>query len=723
MKKNIYLLAAAAAVLMISCAKETNAPDEVLEPSEGGTLVSNFTILAKAPETKTSFSGGTITWSEGDAIGVFAGDNVNVKFTLSGEGGSASGTFTGTLANVSDGTPLYAYYPYSEGQTDKTAIAIDLSEQDYSDAKSFGSGSYAAASGTVSEGSVSLAFATVLPVVAVQVTNNSSLSAAKVSSVKLVSTSSLITKATVDITAASPAATPVTGTSQEAVMTLNAGTGLSINAGETATYPMSIVPQTLPAGFKVVATTDYGEGFEVEKTSAKSFEKGKYYNTAVAVQAPGDIKQIWSTSYDTDGTVLWGSPAVSPNGQYVYGMDSNWKICQFKTSDGTLNWTYDAHAEHQTVAAGGNVIPTPAVWTDGSIYALVGRTTYGGEVKLYADGEIGWFITAQAAANNGTHGTTSYEFNFQAPILYNGGRSSFMVGGGSKYFCSVNASGGRQTSKGITSNIGGVMRWESGGTYFWGTEMTSSSLGARVYTSSTSGGSIGGGSSTAAQELGYVPSKSACVNCRGSQMSQNDNYVFVMGWNIDEDSYSNGETLLFRYSKSNIKASSNISADYIISLAGGVSKTSSSGMRGVGSVFSKDGSVLYVTTCATDASNGYVHAVNVSDGSVKWSHEARDIYGVAAVDDLGYVYFNDSNTGKLVQLNPATGNELQSIAIPGGVHSSPTVGANGMIFCNALDADGKPAVFGFKIYGSEGAAEGWTQLGGNPQKSGSAYSK
>ncbi len=709
--------------MMVSCAKETGISEEVLVPAEGGLGVSNFTITAQAPETKTSFSQGIITWSKGDAIGVFAGENVNVKFTLDGDGGNASGTFTGTLANVSAGTALYAYYPYSETQTDKEAIAIDLSEQNYNDANSFGSGSYAVASGEVSGSSVALSFATILPVVAVQVSNNSEVNPTKVTSVKLVSPSNLITKATVDITAASPVATPVAGTSPEAVLTLSSSAGLSINAGETAIYPMSIVPQILPAGFRVVATTDYGEDFEVEKTTAKSFEKGKYYNTAVAVQAPGDIKQIWSTSYDTDGTVLWGSPAVSPNGQYVYGMDSNWKICQFKTSDGTLNWTYDAHAKHQTVVAGGNVIPTPAVWTDGSIYALVGRTTYGGEVKLYADGEIGWFITARDAANNGTHGTTSYEFNFQAPILYNGGRSSFMVGGGSKYFCSVKASGVNQTTKGITSNIGGVMRWESGSTYFWGAEMTSTSLGARVYTSNASGGSIGGGSSTAAQELGYVPSKSACVNCRGSQMSQNDNYVFVMGWNIDEDSYSNGETLLFRYSKSNIKASSNISADYIISLAGGVSKTSSSGMRGVGSVFSKDGSVLYVTTCATDASRGYVHAVNVSDGSVKWSHEARDIYGVAAVDDLGYVYFNDSNTGKLVQLDPATGNELQTIAIAGGVHSSPTIGANGMIFCNALDADGKPAVYGFKIYGSEGAAEGWTQLGGNPQKSGSAYSK
>ena len=131
-------------------------------------------------------------------------------------------------------------------------------------------------------------------------------------------------------------------------------------------------------------------------------------------------------------------------------------------------------------------------------------------------------------------------------------------------------------------------------------------------------------------------------------------------------------------------------------------------------------SVLYVTTCKAEGESAYVHAVNTVDGSVKWSFQAENIMGVAAVDDLGYVYYNDYGLGKLFQLDPLNGEVTDSVDLH-FVASSPTIGPGGIIWCNTLDENDHPTLRAIKISGSNGPARGWSQLGGNPQKSGTAY--
>lgn len=81
--------------------------------------------------TKVTIKGLKRTWESGDAIGIFAGENVNVKFTLTSGAGSSRATFRGRMKEVVAPTTLYAYYPYSEEQTDPSQIMVDMTEQTY----------------------------------------------------------------------------------------------------------------------------------------------------------------------------------------------------------------------------------------------------------------------------------------------------------------------------------------------------------------------------------------------------------------------------------------------------------------------------------------------------------------------------------------------------------------------------------------------------------------
>ncbi|MBO8448406.1 MAG: protease, partial [Bacteroidetes bacterium] len=136
-----------------------------------------------------------------------------------------------------------------------------------------------------------------------------------------------------------------------------------------------------------------------------------------------------------------------------------------------------------------------------------------------------------------------------------------------------------------------------------------------------------------------------------------------------------------------------------------------------GVVIGNDGT-LYVTTGDINwtGDGGRVTAVN-PDGSVKWEAVADgDISGCAAVDNEGYVYYNDCNIGKLVKLSPEDGSRVSEIVLaPDGMRSSPTISCDGTIYCTGMK-DGHPTLFAVKG-SATGHGTSWSQFGGNPQKS------
>jgi len=133
------LIIAFLASCLVSCVKEVSG-------SMGDTSVIQLTATIDVEETKTSLSlvGDNIyrvLWSEGDAIGVFAGSNQNMdRFTLSEGAGTNRATFTGYV----EGRTYNAYYPASAvvSRQGENMVLVELPDHQKYDESGFGNGSF-----------------------------------------------------------------------------------------------------------------------------------------------------------------------------------------------------------------------------------------------------------------------------------------------------------------------------------------------------------------------------------------------------------------------------------------------------------------------------------------------------------------------------------------------------------------------------------------------------
>lgn len=137
MKKNYFaFVCAICALTLFSCQKEDNTPEEVIP--DGYT---QLTLSAVSDETKTTLDGTAVKWAAGDQIKVYCSDESAYDFELVGEGGSATGDFTGLVP--SGKTALYAVYPkdlYSSVSSTTVNVTIPAAQEG-----TFGKGNIAVA--------------------------------------------------------------------------------------------------------------------------------------------------------------------------------------------------------------------------------------------------------------------------------------------------------------------------------------------------------------------------------------------------------------------------------------------------------------------------------------------------------------------------------------------------------------------------------------------------
>lgn len=136
--KKIYFafICAICALALFSCQKEDNTPEEVIP--DGYT---QLTLSAVSDETKTTLDGTAVKWAAGDQIKVYCSDESAYDFELVGEGGSATGDFTGLVP--SGKTALYAVYPkdlYSSVSSSTVNVTIPAAQEG-----TFGKGNIAVA--------------------------------------------------------------------------------------------------------------------------------------------------------------------------------------------------------------------------------------------------------------------------------------------------------------------------------------------------------------------------------------------------------------------------------------------------------------------------------------------------------------------------------------------------------------------------------------------------
>lgn len=171
--------------------------------------------------------------------------------------------------------------------------------------------------------------------------------------------------------------------------------------------------------------------------------------------------------------------------------------------------------------------------------------------------------------------------------------------------------------------------------------------------------------------------------------------------------------------------------NWVCGIKGGVwnGHEGNNGARGTGVVMSPDGSVLYVTSCDITSSDtgtqeAHVTAVNASTGAIIWEHEVLgNVCGVCAVDNDGYVYYCDyalADKGALIKLDPSTGKAVERLSLGTSLRSSPTIAADGSIYCNGMTEEG-PTLFKVKSTATSYAQGVWSQLAGGPRKAGSLH--
>lgn len=125
MKSMLALMAGA--MVFAACSN-----DDTLEnineqtPSALKPMIFTASMEGQGGGTRAAIDGLDINWTSGDKISIFDGsteNNGNQEFTLSGDGGSTSGSFTGTAAEA---TTYYALYPYAASSFESK----DVTEED-----------------------------------------------------------------------------------------------------------------------------------------------------------------------------------------------------------------------------------------------------------------------------------------------------------------------------------------------------------------------------------------------------------------------------------------------------------------------------------------------------------------------------------------------------------------------------------------------------------------
>ncbi len=419
---------------------------------------------------------------------------------------------------------------------------------------------------------------------------------------------------------------------------------------------------------------------------------------------------IWEKSYDTvtDAYVYGTSPAVNADGSRIYVHSTGYHLVAFD-ADGNQQWSFDTSTEGASAMSNnGNIknqSPTPSIDKDGNVYIAVSfdepKKCFGGVFSINQTGKKNWYTSYGRGAS----------FRFMSPMIFgdyvatNQRNTGQVVEDGDENvfdgqnFVVLNRADGSlaQYLYCDSGPYGGIAAYER--TDGWLLFAQSGGHGTRVYTpyeglwtTPTDGSS----------SKGRKYNLNTGVDAQGSQMAITaDGVVYSL--------YKNG--VVQAYQMADYQVNQIATQLWSVDLDGSTSQS------GLGCVLAEDGTV-YVTV------KEYLYALNPADGSIKWVETADgQISGVAAVDNAGGVYYNDSKTGKLIKVTPE-GKRVVELSLADNVlgvdgadatmRTSPTIGPDGTIYCTGMKG-GQPTLFCVKGSATAPAA-GWSQLGANPQK-------
>lgn len=122
MKKIFILGISVSALLLSNCSNE-----EIIEKAPAGNTVVTAVMESGNDARSNVDDKGFFTWTKGDDIAVYTTTDDGNKwsqFSLQGQGGTATGSFSGTLVGTNAKTSKCAVYPYHEGKHSLTGRAL-----------------------------------------------------------------------------------------------------------------------------------------------------------------------------------------------------------------------------------------------------------------------------------------------------------------------------------------------------------------------------------------------------------------------------------------------------------------------------------------------------------------------------------------------------------------------------------------------------------------------
>ena len=290
MKKGI-LFSIIAMIGLASCQQK----EDFTLPIEGEKMTFYASIADDATKTTAEVDGEKtkVLWTKDDAYSLSVKGGAFAKFTLDGEGGQTTGTFSGTAVE-GEGTQNIAYYPYTEGVTltDGKLSVVFPSVQAYS------ANSIAAAPMVAVSADKTLKFQNVASLIKITLQGDETIK-----SVSLTGNNDEILAGNALVTLEETPSLALAADAEEKTITLDCGEGIQLTTDGVDFY-FAVPSITLTKGFTVVAT-DSEEKAMIKSTTkevvltaskVKVFPAFEYENNLTEVSTLDEINEAISNS-------------------------------------------------------------------------------------------------------------------------------------------------------------------------------------------------------------------------------------------------------------------------------------------------------------------------------------------------------------------------------------------------------------------------------------------
>ena len=471
---------------------------------------------------------------------------------------------------------------------------------------------------------------------------------------------------------------------------------------------------------------EFGD-IEVSLTITDNMKKTNTKTVSIHVdRSVYSLELLWAKAYETDkeAYVKASSPAVSPDGSQVYAFSTGCHLGAF-SKDGDALWSFDATKHNPSVYCNDGSKKsnacTPSVDSKGNVYiALAYNERDASVVGTY---ESGAYSVSPAGKENWYFAYGNARYIAITPVLMEDVGHVMLISKANPTKANYpeiwDAYGGQDNGQAINMADGSfaerlqVKQGSYGGAVGLKSGMFIShcndKYGSRIYfREGNSWKYYGNSSNQDCKALGYYSGTTLESGETSNMAVSPEGKVYILY--ARKTGRVSSTSVLYCYdTKKYVKdATTAFEPDWAAPINGKVSR-----YMGLGVVCGEDGTI-YATTATTGEETSRVTAVS-PDGKIKWESIADgNIGGCAAVDNEGFIYYNDYSLGKLVKISPEDGKKVSEVQLGTDLRSSPAISIDGTIYCTGMK-DGVPTLFAVKG-SATGHANSWSQMGGNPSR-------